>query len=205
MPYLIPLPTPRTMGIIIWFMLPPICEHSAGTLRRGRGHAGCGEGRPLTNIIMSIIGIMIPASGLSGASGRASSGSAGAAAESAKVGAGMLRRFSFQIRQLSGASDGMRRAAALLSIAAAVAGGDAPSSLCNGAGLADALPAYHAAMCGSNNARANTDSKVQDNGLLKEVARGVMSRPEAVTDVKRMRQAEGYGALGRRVCPSADP
>ena len=41
---------------------------------------------------MSIIGIMIPASGLSGASGRASSGSAGAAAESAKVGAGMLRR-----------------------------------------------------------------------------------------------------------------
>ena len=80
------------MGIIIWFMLPPICEHSTGTLRRGRGHAGCGEGRPLTNIIMSIIGIMIPASGLSGASGRASSGSAGAAAESAKVGAGMLRR-----------------------------------------------------------------------------------------------------------------
>ena len=99
----------------------------------------------------------------------------------------------------------MRRAAALLSIAAAVAGGDAPSSLCNGAGLADALPAYHAAMCGSNNARANTDSKVQDNGLLKEVAQGVMSRPEAVTDLKRLRQAEGYGALGRRVHPSAAP
>ena len=98
----------------------------------------------------------------------------------------------------------MWRAAALLSIAAAVAGGDAPSSLCNGAGFADALPAYHAAMCGGGiNARPNAESKVQDNGLLKAVARGMMTpRPEAVTNLKRVRQAEGYGALDRRGCPS---